>query len=337
MQYRVLGKTGIKVSVVGFGALPVQRIDEITAVEVLHKAFDLGMNFLDTGFRYSDSEYKVGLALKGRREGITVATKSPSRDRKGMTEHIQISLKRLGTDYIDLYQLHNVKDMENLDKVLAPGGALEALKDAQKGGLVKHIGISSHRKETLFLAMSQGFVDTIQVPFNAVECEDIEELLDLAEETNTGVIVMKPLGGGAFSNPTAALKYILKHRVSIVIPGMDSIEQVMLNAKVGTIDPTLTEEEQKSLDEDIAKLGAGFCRRCEYCLPCPMEINIPQIFIWESYVDRYNLPDFARMRYQSSSKSVDNCIDCGQCESRCPYDLPIRKMLARAGEKLSKK
>ena len=337
MQYRELGKTGIKVSVVGFGALPIQRIDEKIAVEVLHKAFDLGMNFLDTGFRYSDSEYKVGLALKGRREGITVATKSPARDKKGMAEHIQISLKRLGTDYIDLYQLHNVKDMENLDKVLAPGGALEALKDAQKEGLIKHIGISSHRKETLFVAMKQGFVDTIQVPFNAVETDEIEELLDLAEETNTGVIVMKPLAGGAFSNPTAALKFILKHRVSIVIPGMDSLEQVIANAQVGTMETTLTEEEQKSLDIDTAQLGAGFCRRCEYCLPCPMEINIPQIFIWESYVDRYNLPEFARLRYQSSSKGVDNCIDCGKCESKCPYELPIRKMLARAGEKLSQK
>jgi len=336
VQYRVLGRTGIKVSAVGFGALPIQRIDEQTAVEVLHKAFDLGMNLLDTGNRYTDSEYKVGLGLKGRRDGISIATKSPARDKKGMTEHIHLSLNRLGVDYIDLYQLHNVKDMENLDKVMAPGGALEALMDAQKEGLIKHIGISSHRKETLFAAMKYGFPGTIQVPLNFIETDDIEDLLKLAQDTNTGVIVMKPLAGGALTNAVAALKFILSYPISTVIPGMDSVEQVIANALVGKMDPTLTKLEEMSLKEDLERLGGGFCRRCEYCMPCPMGINIPQIFIWESYIDRYNLPEFGRLRYQSSV-GADNCIECGQCEEKCPYNLPIRKMLARAEMKLSLK
>ncbi|MFZ7101092.1 MAG: aldo/keto reductase [Peptococcaceae bacterium] len=337
MQHRLLGKTGLNVSVIGFGALPIQRVDEKTAVEVMHKAFDLGMNFLDTGHRYTDSESKVGAALKGRRNGIIVASKSPARDKKGMLEHIQLSLKQMGLDYIDLYQLHNVKSMTDMDKVLAPGGALEALQDAKQEGLIRHIGISSHRKETLFFALREGFTETIQVPFNAVETDEIEQLLDLAEQTDTGVIVMKPLAGGAFGNAPAALKYLLTHRVSTVIPGMDSVEQVVENARVGTEKPLLTEEEQKSLTADIKRLGKEFCRRCEYCLPCPLGINIPQIFIWEAYFDRYNLIDFAQSRYQNLKIKADNCIKCGKCENKCPYDLPIRNMLARADQKLSLK
>ncbi len=336
MKYRILGKTGFEVSAVGFGALPIQRIDEDVAVKVIHRALDLGMNFIDTGNRYTDSEYKVGLGIKGRRDEVFIATKSPARDREGMAEHIKLSLERMGIDYIDLYQLHNVKDMENFEKVLAPGGALEALKEAKKEGLIKHIGMSSHRKETLLAAMKEGFVDTVQLAFNAVETDGAEELLKLAQETNTGVIVMKPLAGGALSSASAAVKFLLNYPVSTVIPGVDSIEQVEENAGIGSREPVMTEEEKSILAADVERLGKEFCRRCEYCLPCAVDINIPQIFIWESYVDRYGLPDFAKMRYKSSVE-VEACIDCGQCEERCPYGLPIRDMLARAGGKLSSK
>lgn len=335
MKYRTLGRTGLKVSVIGFGGIPIQRISIGEAGDIVNRALDLGINFFDTGRGYTDSEAKLGEVLSKRRKEAIIATKSMARSREGMASDIKKSLETLGVDYIDLYQLHNVKDKAALEQVLGPGGALEALKEAKKDGVVKHIGITGHIRSYLVEALKTGELETVQFPFNAVEVSGSEELLDLAGKTNIGVIVMKPLAGGALRNANLALRFILEYPVSIVIPGMDTMEQVNQNAEVGTQALPLSAEEKRVVQEEAEKLGDAFCRRCEYCRPCSQGIDIPMVFLLDGYYTRYDLKDWARERYGSMQTKADACIECGQCEERCPYNLPIRRRLADATTRLN--
>ena len=334
MQYRTLGRSGLKVSIIGFGGLPIQRVSFDKAKDIVNKALDLGINFFDTARGYTDSESKLGQVLAARRSEAVIATKSMARTKELMAEDIQISLQQLGVDYIDLYQFHNVKTKEELDQILSAGGALEALTEAKKKGIVKHIGITSHIPAVLKEAIKAAEIETIQFPFNAVEAANGEELLALAESANTGVIVMKPLAGGAIRQADLALRFILAYPVSSIIPGMDSIEQVAANAEIGDGIRPLTEEEMSALKKETDQLGTTFCRRCEYCQPCPQNINIPLIFLLEGYYTRYNLKDWAKNRYQDIV-GADQCVECGACEEKCPYDLPIRQMLKDACSKLA--
>lgn len=335
MKYRTLGRTGLKVSVIGFGGIPIQRVSIGETVDIVNRALNLGINFFDTARGYTDSESKLGEVLRKRRKEAIIATKSMARSREGMASDIKKSLETLGVDYIDLYQLHNVKDKAALEQVLGPGGALEALKEAQKDGVIKHIGITGHIRSYLVEALKTGELETVQFPFNAVEVSGSEELLDLAGKTNTGVIVMKPLAGGALSNANLALRFILEYPVSVVIPGMDTVEQVNQNAGVGTQALPLSAEERTVVQEEAEKLGDAFCRRCEYCRPCSQGIDIPMVFLLDGYYTRYDLKDWARERYGSMQTKADACIECGRCEERCPYNLPIRRMLADATTRLS--
>ncbi|SFR13924.1 aldo/keto reductase [Desulfoscipio geothermicus] len=334
MQYRLLGKTGLKVSVIGFGGIPIQRVSVGDAYAIVNRALDLGINFIDTARGYTDSEAKLGEALKARRNEVIIATKSMARTREGMATDIQKSLETMGVDYIDLYQLHNVKDKEALEQVLAPDGALAALKEARKDGVVKHIGITGHLKNFLVEALETGELETVQFPFNAVETSGAEELINLAREKNAGIIVMKPLAGGAIREAGPALRYLLEHAVSTVIPGMDSVQQVEENAQVGRELRPLTADERKVLEEETGTLGDAFCRRCEYCQPCPQAIDIPTVFLLDGYYTRYGLQGWAMERYRGMKTKADACIECGECEEKCPYNLPIRRMLAEAASRL---
>ncbi|MFA7467023.1 MAG: aldo/keto reductase [Desulfotomaculaceae bacterium] len=334
MQYRILGRTGLKVSVVGFGGIPIQRVSEAESVAIINRALELGINFFDTARGYTDSEAKLGSVLGKRRDQVIIATKAISRTAAGMAADIQKSLETMGLDYIDLYQLHNVKDRQAFEQAFGPGGALEALKQAQKDGLVRHIGITGHIRSFLVEALKTGAMETVQFPFNAVEAAGAEELLDLAANTQTGVIVMKPLAGGSIRDTGLALRFILEHPVSTVIPGMDALEQVDQNAAVGADLRPLTGSERETLEKLAAQLGSTFCRRCEYCQPCPQGVDIPTVFLLDGYFTRYELQDWARERYRGLKVTAQECVECGECEEKCPYSLPIRAMLAEAQTRL---
>jgi len=334
MQYRILGRTGLKVSVVGFGGIPIQRIPETDSTAIINRALELGINFFDTARGYTNSEAKLGAVLGKKRDQVIIATKAMSRTAAGMTADIHQSLKTMGLDYIDLYQLHNVKDRQAYEQAFGPGGALDALKQAKRDGLVRHIGITGHIRSFVVEALKTGELETVQFPFNAVEAAGAEELLNLAANTETGVIVMKPLAGGAIKNTGPALRFILEHPVSTVIPGMDALEQVDQNAAVGTDLRPLNGTERKALEEMAAKLGSTFCRRCEYCQPCPQGVDIPTVFLLDGYFTRYELQDWARERYRGMKVTARECVECGECEEKCPYSLPIRTMLAEAKTRL---
>ncbi|MGE5543338.1 MAG: aldo/keto reductase, partial [Bacillota bacterium] len=304
------------------------------ARQLVNRALNLWINFFDTARGYSDSEAKLGLVLRERQTEAIIATKSMARTRDAMESDIEKSLQALGTKYIDLYQIHNVKDTPTLDQVLNPGGAMEALRDAQKCGLVKHIGITSHIKGLLKEALKTGVFETIQFPFNPVESDSVPELLEMAAEQGTGVIIMKPLAGGAIKHAGLALQYILEYPVSTVIPGMDSLQQVEENALTGSRSENLTPAEKELLHREVEELGSLFCRRCEYCQPCPQGIDVPLVFLLDGYFTRYGLTDWAKERYQSMKVKPDACTECKECEEKCPYNLPINQMLIAARTRL---
>jgi predicted aldo/keto reductase-like oxidoreductase len=295
----------------------------------------LGINFFDSARGYTDSEAKLGSVLRQRRNEAIIATKSMARTAQDMASDIQASLKAMGVDYIDLYQMHNIKNQAALEKVLGPGGALEALQQAREAGLIRHIGVTGHIKEFLLATLQIPEIETVQFPFNPVETNGVQELLELSEKTDTGVIVMKPLAGGAFSKASLALRFVLEHPVSTVIPGMDSLQQLEENVKAGLDPLPLSVQEKKALEEETCRLGTVFCRRCEYCRPCRQGIDIPSVFLFDGYYRRYNLQEWARERYHKLKATADQCIGCGECEEQCPYSLPIRKMLAEASERLA--
>lgn len=327
MKFKILGKSNLNVSVIGFGGIPVQRINMEESKEVIIKAEELGINFIDTARGYTVSEEYIGNAIEGRRDKWILATKSMARDKVSMAKDIEISLRNLKTNYIDLYQLHNVKTIEELNKVLSEEGAYQALIEAKNAGKIGHIGITSHNLDLLKTAVEMDKFESIMYPYNIVESQG-EELFNRAKELNIGVIAMKPMAGGALEDGDLALRYILKNpAVTTAIPGMATIEEVIENTNAAENHNDFNEEERKIISNISEELGETFCRRCGYCAPCPQKIDIPTMFIFSAYKDRYNLEKWAEERYGSLTATAKDCIECGKCEKKCPYDLPIRVML----------
>ena len=326
MEYRALGRTGLQISPMGLGGIPVQRIDAEGTKQLLQKLVAAGVNYIDTARGYTVSEEYIGYGLEGIRDKFVLATKSMARTREAMAADIDISLKNLRTDYIDLYQVHN-PGPKDLETVIAPGGALEALLEARQAGKIGHIGITLHSADMFQKALELSWVETIMFPYNLVETQG-EDLIRICGQKGIGFIAMKPLAGGAIEDATLALRFIGQNsNVSVVIPGMAEEKELQQNlAAVADTTPLSLEEKQK-ITRSRSTLGTQFCRRCNYCAPCPMGIGIPGIFVLEGYFSRYNLQDWAMTRYNGTPVKASACIGCGACEARCPYQLPIRKML----------
>lgn len=332
MEYRVLGKTGLRVSRLGFGGIPIQRIDAEGTKKLIASLHSAGINFIDTARGYTVSEEYLGYALDGIRDDFILATKSMARTKEAMAKDIDISLKNLRTNYIDLYQIHNPTP-EDLIQVTSPGGALEALVEAKAAGKIGHIGITLHPVSMFESALELPWVETIMFPYNIVETQ-AEELIKKCAERNIGFICMKPLAGGAIEDSQLALRYIASNMdVTVVIPGMAAEEELISNiASIKNCTP-LTPCEWESIQKIRDELGTNFCRRCNYCAPCSAGISIYSVMLMEGYYKRYNLKEWATKRYNAMTKTASDCIGCGICETRCPYNLPIRQMLKRV-EKL---
>lgn len=332
MKYVTLGKTGLQISRLGFGGIPIQRIDAAGTKALIQELLHKGINYIDTARAYTVSEAYLGEALEGVRDRFVLATKSMSRTKEAMSKDIEISLSNLRTDYIDLYQVHN-PTLEQLEEVTAPGGALEALQEAVAAGKVRHIGVTAHSAEVFEKAMQYPWVETIMFPYNIVETQG-EELIAKCKELNIGFIAMKPLAGGAIEDGTLAMRFICANpNVTVVIPGMYDVKEVQQNCDAAERTEALTEEELAAMEAVRDQLGTNFCRRCNYCQPCTVGINISGAFLFEGYLDRYGLADWAHQRYDTLKVKAGACIECGLCEERCPYHLPIRQMLKRCAEK----
>ena len=335
MDYRVLGKTGLRISRLGFGGIPIQKSDAENTKKLIDELILQGVNFIDTARGYTVSEEYLGYALRGVRDKFVLATKSMARTADAMARDIDISLHNLGTDYIDLYQIHN-PGAKDLETVTSADGALEALQAAKDAGKIGHIGITLHSVELFAKVLELPWVETVMFPYNIVETQG-EDLIARCAEKNIGFICMKPLAGGAIDDAHIAMRFIVSNpHVSVVIPGMADVEEIAQNVQAAENTAPLSQEEQDKVAKIRAQLGTNFCRRCNYCAPCTVGINIPAVFLFEGYYSRYDLKQWAASRYATLSKTASDCIGCGACESRCPYSLPIRQMMNSAAAVMGK-
>lgn len=336
MYEKILGRTGLKVKTLGFGGIPIQTLSEKEAICIVRRCYELGMNYYDTARGYSNSEERIGKALEDVREHVYIATKSHQRTAEGIKKEFSTSIKNLKTDYIDIFQLHNVGNEVQWEQVQAEGGALEAVYELKEQEKINHISLTSHSPDLAIKMIKSDLFSTIMIPFNYLTPKPADELLPLCQKLNVGTIIMKPFGGGAFSNANTALKYVYNNPdTDIVIPGVSSIAEVEENWEIWQGDWTLSKEEYDLIEKDKKILGNQFCRSCNYCQPCPQEIPISTILRTETQVLRRMGWSEGRVRMVKSAKEkLETCIHCGLCESRCPYNLPIQELLPKAMESL---
>lgn len=326
MEYTNLGNTGLKVSRLGFGGIPIQRITQEEATALIHKLPEYGINYIDTARGYTVSEEYLGIAMEGIRDKFVLATKSMARTREAMEKDIETSLKNLRTDHIDLYQVHNAPPAQ-MKIVTGEGGALEALLEAKAAGKIGHIGITAHEIGTFEMGLEMDWVETIMFPYNFVELQ-AADLIRKCDEKGKGFICMKPLAGGAIENAPLAMRFIASNKdITVNIPGMANEDELKQNVAAACDPAPLSEDDLKEVQNIRDTLGNQFCRRCNYCQPCTMGINISFCFTINGYLTRYGLKDWAIGRYKGMAVEPNACIECGMCESRCPYHLPIIEML----------
>ena len=328
MKYLPFGSTGVSVSEVGFGAIPIIRLSFGDAERTLRRAFDLGVTLFDTANAYHDSEEKIGAALAPVRDKIFLATKTMKRDGPTAAEHIDLSLKRMKTDYIDLFQFHQVAKEANWEKIAGPGGAMEAALKARDAGKIRFIGITSHSLPMAIKFTKSGLFSSVQFPFNFIEAAAAEELHPLAKEKGVAVLSMKPFGGGAIADAGRAFKFLRSHENHFPIPGFDSPESVEQILKIYESPNSVTEEDLAAMEAVRNELGGQFCRRCEYCMPCPFGVNIPGGMIYPLQASRMS-PEVSRDFAAPAMDTLPQCTECGVCMTKCPYTLPIPEMLKK--------
>ncbi len=359
LNKRRLGRTGLEVSQVGFGGTWIAELNSLQSAKVVRTAFDLGITYFDTAKLDGDSEEKIGAALKDVRDECVIATKTGSRTKRESLQDLKESLRRLQTDRLDIIQLHGIDDEQTLRKAIGPDGVLQTCKQARREGLVDFVGITSHKPRVLIRAIETGEFDTVLVPLNVVTRQALEEMVPYAKAHDVGVAVMKPLsaktsklvtclyqpslslisddpelkallGQDADSMARSALRFVLSQDVSVVIPGLKSIGEVEVAAKTGNEYNGLNAEEQNRFTINLG----DYCRDCGACLPCPEGIDVAAALRFSALAQTYGLERWAGKLYRGLEAKTDRCNNCGLCEPKCPYLLPVVKMLKEADQKL---
>jgi predicted aldo/keto reductase-like oxidoreductase len=310
----------------GLGGIPITRLAFKDAVHLIRYAFDQGINFFDTAYLYGDSEEKMGAALEKVRHQVILATKTLLRDAEGASRQLEKSLKRLRTDYIDIYQLHNVSNQEALDRLMAPGGAYDALTKAREEGKIRHLGLTAHNVDMAAKACQLGEFATVQIPFNFIEQDPVEKLFPVARDKDMGIIAMKPLGGGLLSRPDLCFRFLRQYEKVVPIPGVESREELDENLQHYRSPQRLSKEDLAALDAIRRETGSSFCHRCEYCQPCPEGVEIWRVLLFRAQARRFP-PEMAISMSRDPMDKAENCVQCGECEEKCPYGLPIPQLV----------
>lgn len=328
MRYTILGKTGLEVSEVGFGGIPIIRLSAAEAVTVLRRAYDKGITLFDTANMYLDSEEKMGAAFDGVRNRLVLASKTLKRDRAGAEADIDLSLKRLRTDYIDLFQIHQLSLESDYQTATGPDGVLEAISRAKQAGKIRHIGVTSHSIEMAVKLIGTGLFSTVQFPFNFIESKPVEELHPLARQGGMGILAMKPFGGGALDSAELCFKFLRQFPDVIPLPGFDAVGQVDEIVAIYETENTVSPEDLAAMERSGTELGQQFCRRCEYCQPCEQGVMITAAMGYPIIARRMSDAIAAGFAVKPM-ESVRKCTECGECVKRCPYSLPIPEMLKK--------
>jgi len=327
MKRIVIGKTGLEVNRLGFGGIPIQRVEEDQAIDTVLHAVEKGVDFIDTSRAYTTSEQRIGIALQQTDKKVILASKSYARTSEGIQADLEASLKELQTDHIDIYQCHYVKGDREYDQVISPGGALEGLVKSKQEGLIGHIGLSSHSLDLFDRVLDDGFFDTIMVCFSFLEPEAQEKIIPKAIEKNVGVIGMKPFSGGVIENSRLALKYVLAQQGIVVIPGVEHKDLFDENWGIFQGSHELDAVERNEIEEIRKSYEKSFCRRCDYCQPCTEDIPIQLVLGLRSTVKRLGKDGLRKSQFWELVTKARECSECGECESRCPYQLPIPDLI----------
>lgn len=319
-----LGRTGLTVSEIGFGGIPIQRLSEQGAIDVVRHCLDLGITFLDTAHGYTTSEARIGKAIAGRRDEVVIATKSHGLDAETFRDEMEQSFRRLQVDRIDIFQFHGVSSDENYAKVIAPGGPLDVAREAQSAGRIGHLGVTSHRLDTALKLATCGLFETLMFPFNWITREPADELLSLCEKNGVAFISMKPMGGGLLDDATLNFKWLAQYPSAYPLVGIQSFEEI--DEIVGIVEAreALSDAERARIEALRAELGNRFCRACDYCQPCPQGIRISSVMRLKSSLKRFSTERFYGESTEAMVATAESCLECGDCESRCPYELEIR-------------
>ena len=326
MKNITLGKTGITVPQNAFGALPCQRVSKEEAVKLLKAAYEGGMRFFDTARAYTDSEEKLGEAFSGMREKIFIASKTLARTPDKFWEDLDTSLKTLKTDYLDIYQLHCVP------QCYVPGdgtGMYEAMEEAKKQGKIRHIGITAHKIGIAEEIVKSGLYETLQFPFSYLATDRDIALVHACKEANMGFIAMKGLSGGLLTNAKACMAFMTQFDNVLPIWGIQKETELAEWLAFFKEEAVMTDELKAFIEKDRAELSDEFCRGCGYCAPCTVGIVINQCARMSLMVRRSPSESWLSEHWQAEMAKIENCIDCGACMSRCPYELKIPALLRK--------
>ena len=327
MKRIVLGKTGLEVNRLGFGGIPIQTVGENEAVETVAHAINRGVDFIDTSRVYTTSERHIGLALKQAGKKVVLASKSINKTSEGIRADLETSLKELQVDNIDIYQCHFVRNEADYEQTISPGGALEGLTKAKEEGLIGHIGLTSHSLDLLDRVLEDGLFETIMVCFSFLEPAAREGVIPKAIEKNVGIIAMKSFSGGVIENAKLALKYVLSQEGIVIIPGVEHKNLFDQNWDVFQGSWELSDSEIKEIERIQKQHQRAFCRRCDYCQPCPEEIPIQIILGLRSIANRMGQSYLLNGPARQGIEKARQCTECGECMTRCPYELPIPDLI----------
>jgi predicted aldo/keto reductase-like oxidoreductase len=375
MQYRKFGNTDVMLSALGFGAmrLPKKETGNKTGlnydegIHIIQRAIELGVNYIDTAPSYcnNESEIVVGRAIHGIRDKIYLSTKNPIEDASGehYRQRLENSLKKLDTDYIDFYHMWGIS-LESFQRDIdVKDGPLEQAIRAKEEGLIRHISFSFHdAPENLLKLVDTGVFETVLCQYNLLDRSN-EAGIEYAKQKGLGVAIMGPVGGGRLGAPSEMIQKLLPQRnvssaetalrfvisntnVTCTLSGMSNMQMVEENVRVASNVSQLGENEVEMIKaalEQNKKLAELYCTGCNYCMPCPNEVNIPYNFKLMNYHKVYKLTEFAKQEYQKigsnpdiKGKKAEECIECGLCEEKCPQKIKIRDQLKETAAVLGK-
>ena len=325
MRYIRLGRTELMVSAASFGALPIQRVSFGEAAALVRRALAGGVNYFDTANAYTDSEEKLGAALEGVPRGSYVlSSKSGASDYEGVLAQVELSLRRLRTDYIDILQLHNPDPLPDAED---PHGTYAALAEARRRGWIRFIGVTSHGLDRAQAAVASGKYDTLQFPFCLLSSERDIALARQCRDADMGFIAMKGMAGGLIRDARAASVFIRRYPWVVPIWGVQRMSELEEFLRYEEEPPADDGAIAESVARERAALSGDFCRACGYCLPCPAGIDIPQCARRRYFLMRSPVPPQMTDAVRGDMLRIRDCRHCRVCASRCPYGLDTPRLL----------
>ena len=324
MEHTVFGKTNIMVGRTGFGCIPIQRISFDESTAILRRAYEGGVTLYDTANGYTTSEERIGIAFEGIRDKVVLCTKSGASEPGRLLDNLENSLKMMKTDYIDVLQFHSPSFVPR------PGGE-DGLYDcalkAQQQGKIRHIGISAHKREIAEEAVKSGLYAVLQFPISYLSSKDELALIELCRIHNVGLLAMKALCGGILTNAKAAFAFLRQYENVVPIWGIQKMEELEEFLRYEDSPPELDAKLKQEIETDKTELAGSFCRACGYCLPCPVNIPIPMAARMSFLMGRMPSERFLQTEWQENMRRIEDCSECGNCTSHCPYELDVPSLL----------